>query len=270
MLNSVRSLVKKLLYSKTPGFAGRYRYFGDVVHFEPGAFIFDLVAEQGIYESELLQQIQLFLAPGDTYFDVGANVGFMSIPILKTHPTVNVVSFEPSPNSLPLLLRTHAACSAKARWTIIGKAAGSAVGSLSFSVSDKKFAGYDGLIATQRHAQVHSVEVPVTTLDREWEALNKPKVGCLKLDIEGAEMSALAGAEQLIRSCRPAILMEWYEPNFKWFGVKVTDLLDFAAKYHYQIISTPQLAEINSELHLRMTMALSGNIALIPKPIAPD
>jgi len=267
MPNKFKTELKKFLYSRLPGLAGRYRYFGTEVHFMPGAFIFDIVAEEGIYEADLLRQIQLFLRPGGYYFDVGANVGFMSVPVIKTHPETHVVSFEPSPNSLPFLLRTHAGAADNQRWKIIGKAVGGEAGRASFSTSRGKFAGYDGLRHTHRQEEVKKIEVEVSTLDHEWYLLGKPQVTCIKMDIEGAEMDALAGASQLMESCRPAIFMEWYEDNFKCFGVQVTDLLTFARKYNYQLVATPQLFEIHTELHLRMFMATSGNIALIPLPL---
>ena len=112
-----------------------------------------------------------------------------------------------------------------------------------------------------------SVVVKTQTIDAVVRDLEISKIDFIKMDIEGAEMDALAGASQLMESCRPAIFMEWYEDNFKCFGVQVTDLLTFARKYNYQLVATPQLFEIHTELHLRMFMATSGNIALIPLPL---
>lgn len=264
MKKTLRTWAKKIIFGRLPGLAGKFRYYGTVVHFPPGAFVFDILAEEGIYEADLLRQIQIFLRPNSCYFDVGANIGCMSVPILKSHPDVKVISIEPSPNSLPFLERTHAGSKHQDRWTLIGKAMGNSVGTVKFSIGDSKFAGYDGLKFTQRRDQLGSVDVPMTTLDIEWEAQGCPDVSCIKLDIEGAEMAALAGGERMLQACRPAIFMEWYEPNFKWFDVQIADLLEFAERHRYQIVATPTLYEIRTLGHLRMAMGTTGNVALIP------
>jgi FkbM family methyltransferase len=266
MMKALKTLLKKIRYSRFPGLAGRYRYYDTVVHFSPGAFIFDLVAEEGIYEADLLRQIQVFLRPGGCYFDVGANVGFMSVPILNTHPDVQVVSFEPSPNALPYLMQTHAGCEANAKWHVVGKAVGSAPGKVAFSVSERNLGGYDGLKFTGRTGGARTVEVEMTTLDIEWEALGRPDVSVMKMDIEGAELHALRGAHALLTVCRPVILMEWYALNFTCFDISIQDLFEFTASYRYQIVATPGLYEVRTEAHLRMVMATTGNIALIPLP----
>ena len=264
MIRKIRVLAKKLRYSYLPLLGGKYRYYGTEVHFSPGAFIFDIVADEGIYESELLKQIQMLLRPGSVYFDVGANVGFMSVPILNTHPDVHVVSFEPSPNSLPFLLRTHSGCPYQSKWQVIGKALGESPGTVPFAVSQKNFGGYDGLKFTNRAPGGKQVEVEMTTFDIEWERLGKPDVSVIKMDIEGAEIPALRGAHQLLTTCRPTIVLEWYELNFKCFGVTIADLFDFIKKYRYQIIATPGFFEITTPNHLKMVMATTGNIALVP------
>ncbi len=266
MISKLRVFAKKLRYSYLPLIAGKYCYFGTDVHFSPGAYIFDIVAEEGIYEAELLKQIHVFLRPNSTYLDVGANVGFMSVPILYTRPDVQVISFEPSPNSLPYLQRTHSGSQYKSKWQVIGKALGEMPGTVSFSVSHKNFGGYDGLKFTDRAPSGKQVEVEMTTFDIEWERLGKPDVGIIKMDIEGAEIPALRGAHQLLTTCRPAIVLEWYELNFKCFGVTVSDLFEFVEKYRYQIIATPNLFEVKTPTHLKMVMATTGNIALIPLP----
>lgn len=261
----MKSLLKKILFSRLPGLAGRYRYFGKRFYFAPGAFIFDLLAEEGIYEGDLLRQIQRRVKPGGCYFDVGANIGLMSLPLLSTHPDVMVVSFEPSPNSLCYLKRTHAEADYGDRWRLVAKAVSDKPGTANFTLSDVKHGGYDGLQYTKREKNRAQVSVDVTTLDLEWLQLGKPRVDCIKMDIEGAEMAALSGAAELLKSCRPMIVMEWYEPNFKAYGVETQDLLTFSRAWNYQIIALPHLFEVNTLEHLELVMVVSGNLVLIPK-----
>ena len=62
-----------------PGLAGSFPYFGTRVFFPKNAYIFTIVCEEGIYEKELLRHIQTVVKAGSWYFDVGANIGLMSV-----------------------------------------------------------------------------------------------------------------------------------------------------------------------------------------------
>lgn len=91
-----------------------------------------MACKQGIYESENLKLIYHFVRPNSVYFDVGANIGLMSIPLLYSCPSCTVVSMEPSPNTLKFLIRTFEGSGFGNRWRIVGKAAGSSMGSMNF------------------------------------------------------------------------------------------------------------------------------------------
>lgn len=57
----------------------------------------------------------------------------------------------------------------------------------------------------RQHDPARVEYVPLTTLDHyEWDRLD-----LLKIDVEGMEMSVLAGAEQTIRRCQPVIFVEF-------------------------------------------------------------
>ena len=130
-------------------------------------------------------------------------MGLMSVPILHTMKDVNVLSFEPSPNSCPYLHRTRNESPWKDRWKTVFKAVGDQAGETEFHLSQPNYGGYDGIKWTRRVKTTDTVIVPMTTLDDEWKALGKPPVSCVKLDVEGAEMRALAGARELLQTMRP-------------------------------------------------------------------
>src|SRR5690242_13266422 len=104
-----RARAKELIFGSLPFFRGRFSYYGHTVHFPLGSEIFRFACAQGIYERDALCLILSTVQPGTTYFDVGANIGLLSVPVLAERPGVEVVSIEPSPTVLPFLNRTHAA-----------------------------------------------------------------------------------------------------------------------------------------------------------------
>lgn len=262
---SLRKSVKKWLYGKCPGFAGAFPYFGTRVHFPRNAFVFEIACDEGIYEQHLLDQILGAIEPGSWYFDVGSNVGLMSVPVLYTLKDVRVLSFEPSPNSFPHLKKTWEGSPWKDRWTLVSKAAGDRVGETEYSLSEATHAGYDGMKPTNRVKSVASRTVPVTTLDAEWKALGLPPVSCIKMDIEGAEMQAIAGGRELIAAMRPYIFLEWYEQNFKCFGNEAGDLLEAAERFDYDVVAEPNLSVIRSARVLAMQMRRTAAFVMVPR-----
>jgi FkbM family methyltransferase len=262
---SLRKKLKKLIYGHCPGFAGAFPYYGTQVYFPKNAFIFDIACEEGIYEQTLLHQILGVIEPGSWYFDVGANVGLMSVPILDTMKDVHVVSFEPSPNSSPYLERTWSKSPWQDRWKLVFKAVGNRIGETEYSLSTPNLAGYDGIKPTSRVKTVGVQSVPISTLDEEWKVLGRPVVSCIKLDIEGAEMQALAGAQELIETMRPHIFLEWYGENFRCFGNEPQDVLTAAEKFEYEVVAVPNLSVIQSLPVLLLQMRRTSAFVMVPR-----
>jgi FkbM family methyltransferase len=262
---SLKKTIKKALHRYIPGFAGKFTYYGTQVYFRPGSFIWDEVCEQGIYEAKILQQILGAVRPGTWYFDCGTNIGLMSIPVLAAMQDVQVLSFEPSANSRGYLQKTWESASFKDRWKLVSKAAGDHVGEVEFTLSIPTQGGYDGMRFTSRTQASHTETVPVTTLDSEWEALGRPSVSCIKLDVEGAEMLALRGARGLIIANQPVIVAEWYEENFRHYGCRGEDLMDFAREHGYDVVATDTLAVVPSAPVLALHMRVTASFILVPR-----
>src|SRR5205807_1032749 len=112
---------------------------------------------------------------------------------------------------------------------------------------NSRFGGYDGLKYTGRVALDRATTVEMTTLDDEWRALGGPRVSCVKLDIEGAEIDALLGARELIEATRPLIFLEWYDENFRCFDRKPEDLLAIAKELRYLVVALPHLVQVHTE-----------------------
>lgn len=262
MMN-LRKLAKYWLYNTVPGFSGRFPYFGTMVHFPKDALIFRAVCDQGIFEAEIVQRMVKLARPNTTVFDVGANLGLMSVPVLKECPTCRVVSFEPSPSSLPFLERTKSECRDGDRWTIVGAGVAEHVGELDFAVGSSHDALYEGFRSGDRIAGARSVKVPVTTLDAEWERLGCLDVSLIKIDVEGAEAGVLAGAGRLLDACRPAILVEWYAPYLNRFGTAPDDLLRIAAPFNYRIFTVPAGIPVDDHRALVAQMIDCQNFLLL-------
>ena len=261
----VRGAAKRLVFGSTPFLRGRFPYYGHMVHFPLGSFTFERACAEGIYERDTTCLILALAEPGTTYFDVGANIGLLSVPVLAACPGVKVVSVEASPATLHFLKKTHATARRRGDWTVVGAAVGLKSGEAEFWSGDVALGAHDGLRDTGRGGTKHAVRVPIRTLDEIWQQQGCPPVSVIKMDIEGAEHLAIQGAKQIVSCMRPTFVLEWYELNLRPYGIKSDYLLELSAQFDYGIYASPSLVPVESRLMLKALMAQTDTFVLVPR-----
>jgi FkbM family methyltransferase len=257
--------IKYFLYNFVPGLAGRFPYHGSTVHFPTGAPIFREICQRGAFEPEIIDRLRQLAQPGTTIFDVGANIGLMAIPVLRGCDTCRVVSFEPSPNSLPYLQATARESRFADRWMVRGVALSSSPGELDFTIGRPEDALFEGFNSAARIANARVIKVTVSTLDHEWRALDRPRVSVVKIDVEGGEGGVLDGASELLAAERPALLIEWVEAYLSRFGTQPDSLLTLADRFGYQLFTIPAGVPVHDRAALRVQMLSCQNYLLVPK-----
>ena len=165
----------------------------------------------GHFEREIQTALRRELKAGDVVYDVGANAGFFTLIAARlVGPAGRVVAFDPAPENCQSIREQVALNGFDAYATAVQKAVGGSVGraTFSFAASGSPMGHLGGAASGE-----HSVEVEVTTLDAAAEAHGPPTF--IKLDVEGAEGEALAGAARLLTSggARPRWLIELHNPE---------------------------------------------------------
>jgi FkbM family methyltransferase len=84
-------------------------------------------------------------------------------------------------------------------------------------------------------ARTRTETVSSVTIDSLCNALGLSP-GFIKLDIEGAELLALKGAEATLRNCRPMVLMEASDLLMSRFGTSTQELIAFLTRLDYSVI----------------------------------
>jgi FkbM family methyltransferase len=160
-------------------------------------------------EKHELDLILSALRPGATFVDVGANVGFFSIPAAKRIQHGRVFAFEPTAFTFDAL-RHNAALNKLTNLHSFCYAVSDFVGEAALSVNAKDKDGLNTL-GKPVHSDAEVVErttVPVTTLDRFLAENSIAHVDVMKIDVEGGELFVLRGARDLLARSAPLILFE--------------------------------------------------------------
>lgn len=243
---------------------GSFRYFGVDVHFCQASHLVRRAAEEGIYEKTSLDLLSLFARPDTTFFDVGANIGLLSVPVLSRCPNVRVVSFEPHPRVAAMLDRTRRGSPYLERWEVRPVGLADRDGRVRFHVPPAGADAFASTVPTGRTPTGTFVEVDCTTLDREWTRLQRPAVSIIKIDVEGGELKVLTGATACIQACRPLILTEWNATNLAAGGQDPAALLSFCRQSGYRLHAVPGFTEIASAEILLPVMWTVESFLLVP------
>lgn len=180
------------------------------------------------YEPETVRAFRTLLRPGDWVVDVGANVGVFSLLAAGLVKDLgHVFAFEPSPS---VMARLRASRDDNPhltnRLTLIQSAVSDQRSDATlYAPKDSKDAGWGSLA---HFADIPSVPIPVraVTLDDWWQHAQRPRIRLLKMDIEGYEPEALAGATTLLASgAVEYLILEFNGPRLAERGVTWTEFM---------------------------------------------
>ncbi len=169
----------------------------------------------GTTEPEEQLALQAMLSPGDSFWNVGANIGFHAILGARfVGGEGRVVAFEPAPDIAQMAVK-NARLNHFNHVTVVRKAVSDSSGKVHLFFGD---ASAVNTIVGERSSSDASVEVDSVTLDDYLQESDRPP-NVISIDVEGAELQVLTGALKLIRLCKPRMLLElhWLQKEFYQF-----------------------------------------------------
>jgi len=169
----------------------------------------------GTYEPELQAALRDFLKPGMTVYDVGANIGYVSL-MLAQHVTSSgrVFAFEALPDNV-LRAQKNIALNNLSNVSVVSAAVIDRREPVVFhvhalSVGMGKAAGSAGRLDEQYKAQI---TIPGLSLDDFVYVQGNPPPAAVKMDIEGGEVLALPGMRRILNEHHPILFLELHGPE---------------------------------------------------------
>ena len=148
--------------------------------------------------------------PGDVVLDCGANIGTFSWWALKSGAG-KVVAIEPVPKNLECLRRNLASDIQSGRVVVFPGGVWDKEDSLGIHLNSETDA-MDSMV-TRDDSTRGELVVKVTTIDKLVIDLGLDRVDFIKMDIEGAERQALAGARATLNRWRPRLEISVHLPG---------------------------------------------------------
>jgi FkbM family methyltransferase len=188
----------------------------------------------GNFENAETRFVQKFLRSGMTVVDVGAHHGLYTLLASKgVGRRGKVIAFEPSPRERRRLLQ-HIRVNRCWNVAVEACALGDKVGEADLLVVGGWSDWCNSLRPPAVTERTETIRVGVERLDDVLWRLQVDAVDFIKLDAEGAELSVLQGARELLRGAsRPVILAEVQDLRTQPWGYRARDIVEFLVRENY-------------------------------------
>lgn len=193
------------------------------------------------YEPNALHVLRRFLQAGNVFLDVGANAGVFSLVASRyVGPGGHVYSFEPSEREHERLSDAIQLNHLEGMITPIRAAVGAETGHVMLRVASEPYSGHNTLGSTFAYEDVTTSRlerVELMTLD-EFDRRQAPgRIDVIKMDIEGAESAALAGAAGVLRRHRPVLVVEVFARSLASYNASVAEIQERLLDADYRLFT---------------------------------
>jgi FkbM family methyltransferase len=175
----------------------------------------------GTYEQEKQNWLHDNVRENDVFYDLGAHVGYYTLlASLLVGKKGVVYAFEPNPRNL-VFLRRHITLNTVENAIVKESAVADRDGMMTFNFDVSSFMGHIDAKA--------DFKVDVVSLDSCLEKGEIKRPDCMKIDVEGAELSVLKGAGECLSRHHPRIFLSLHSQEL------LNECAAFLASYGYAL-----------------------------------
>jgi FkbM family methyltransferase len=192
----------------------------------------------GRYELPVQEILSSLLAPGDVFFDIGANMGFFSVLAGRLIGPAGVIyAFEPVPANASMVEK-NARLNHLANIRVVKVAASDRTGKGELLLA--KYAGGAVLKSAGFPPDpAGSLTVETSRLDDLIRLREVRPPNVVKIDVEGAEMEVLRGMAETLRGWAPTLIMEVDDSDEGTCMKKLAECRSFVEQSGYRVDILP-------------------------------
>jgi len=203
----------------------------------------------GYYSRDIVMTMDRILTPGMVVFDVGANIGEISLcAARRVGSEGGVYSFEPMQELYDTLsfnfLRNGLTQAHPIRMGVSNK-----LGMVPIYRSDSNFSDgtvHEGLgtLYPRQNITTPAGEIQLTTLDAFCEEKQIHRIDLIKIDVEGSELDVLMGGEQTLKRYKPRLIIEVQKKTTDASGANAEQILDYLKNLDYSFFTIGRKAKL--------------------------
>jgi FkbM family methyltransferase len=193
----------------------------------------------GEYDTDNIRSVLRLVEPHWTILDVGANIGFWSVPLARAlNESGRLHSFEPVSSNFRLLsANVKENCLTPVVHTHqlgLSDRSGTVEISLREDFVGGSETGNAAIVIDDDDSRFQCVQVKIQPLDALSDSLALDRLDFIKIDIEGHEHKFLTGAARTIARFRPILFMEINDQYYERQGLDPTALFqDWLLEHSY-------------------------------------
>lgn len=219
----------------------------------PSEWIQGQLLAYGIYEPNITKLLTAMLAPGDVFFDIGANIGYHSLVAAACGARVH--AFEPVPRIAKRLGDNLLLNQLEAQVSVIQVALSNYPGEATLYVAERADDGSHSLLPGVTAKSIELISVQTITLDTY---LRQTKCGTptvIKVDVEGCESLVLDGASSVFDAPEsPIWIIETGDRLANQLGESAAKVLNRLFARGYRVFLIP-------DAETRLSEVTPGNVA---------
>jgi FkbM family methyltransferase len=188
------------------------------------------------FEKEVVDFLNANISTGSCFIDIGANIGFFTL--LTSNLVAEsgmVLAFEPTPETYKRLtenIELNNFANVYPNNVAVSDYEGVAKFNISLDGND-----VFNSFSTPTHGESYTEkEVDVKCLDSFYEKIKsyKDKI-FIKIDVEGWEYNVIKGAEKILTTLNPVLIIEFNDENTQYAPHKCKDLYSLLKTYSYEL-----------------------------------
>lgn len=185
---------------------------------DPREHVMRQIYLKGMYEKNTLLKLIGLARKGDTFVDVGANVGAYALPMSRYLGEGKVIAFEPNPRAIRFLEENIK----------LNHSQNIQLEKMGLSDVNEEATLFTPSLTTasiNKHVGSNEQEkIILTTLDEYCETNKIAHVELMKIDVEGHEFKCLQGAKNIIRQSKRMVLVMEIDDNCLHAGITRDEL----------------------------------------------
>ena len=225
----------------------------------------------GDYEPVTRKVVQEILKPGMRFVDLGANIGYFTLLAAEAvGPGGRIYAFEPIPSTCDFLTRNVNANGFGEIVEITQKAVCNSRGYVRFTFDEKD--SVSAKIQSVIREPTSDLDIEATSLDEFFSSLGWPDVHLVKMDIEGAELAAMEGMEELSdRNPNLKVIFEFLYQNLVERDIQPEELFHSLQRRgfnHFRVLHTHQwLLDFPGAIPRLVSLAKRANVNILAEKV---